>query len=198
MHCLNTLFSKVRLLRPRWDFLQKDVVCILSLLMHDVVLSTRSSVSQSCRSPIRHGAWFQPALALTTRKLEFFQGNLRRAANRSAAGGGWLHRVSAQARAQLWVLKEQRGGRAAPNQPVGHLLQLCKPRGAAGQEDHRAWLLVLLHPCQDDAEPPQPRVPRLPHRQLPQPRLLRCGFLQKTCVDRVDKAAWSASQALLY
>lgn len=61
----------------------------------------------------------------------------------------------------------------AAHQPEHHLLQQREPRGAAGQEDHRAGLLLLLHPRQDAAEPPQPGVPRLPQRPVPQPGVLR-------------------------
>eukprot|EP00192_Tetraselmis_astigmatica_P013740 CAMPEP_0117672286 /NCGR_PEP_ID=MMETSP0804-20121206/13815_1 /TAXON_ID=1074897 /ORGANISM="Tetraselmis astigmatica, Strain CCMP880" /LENGTH=324 /DNA_ID=CAMNT_0005480861 /DNA_START=94 /DNA_END=1068 /DNA_ORIENTATION=+ len=46
----------------------------------------------------------------------------------------------------------------APNQPIHNLLQLGEPGRAARQEDHRARLLVLLYPCKDASEPPQPRV----------------------------------------
>lgn len=59
------------------------------------------------------------------------------------------------------------------DQPVDHLLQLDPARGAAGQEDNGAGLLVLLHPRQDEPATPQPRLPRLPTGPLSQPRLLR-------------------------
>ena len=49
--------------------------------------------------------------------------------------------------------------RAAPNQPVDHLLQLDQPGRALGQEDHRARLLVLLLARQDAAGASQPRHP---------------------------------------
>ena len=60
----------------------------------------------------------------------------------------------------------------AADQPVDHLLQQRQPRRAPGEEDHRARLLVLLHPRAHAAEPPQPRLPRLPQRLVPQPRVL--------------------------
>jgi len=65
-------------------------------------------------------------------------------------------------------------GCAAADQPVNHILQLDTARGTAGQEDHGAWLLVFLHPRQDEPTTPQPRLPRLPTGPWTQPCLLRC------------------------
>jgi ATP-dependent RNA helicase DDX6/DHH1 len=42
----------------------------------------------------------------------------------------------------------------APDQPVHHLLQLRQPRGVTGEEDHRARVLLLLHPREDAAVAP--------------------------------------------
>lgn len=75
---------------------------------------------------------------------------------------------------------------AARDQPVHHLLQLGEPRRAAGQEDHRAGLLVLLHPRQDAAVPPQPRLPRVPERRHPAPRLLRSSQTDRPQARPID------------
>lgn len=61
----------------------------------------------------------------------------------------------------------------ATNQPVHHLLQFGQSRGASGKEDHPAGLLVLLHPRQDAASTPQPRLSRLSQWPLPKSGLLR-------------------------
>ena len=57
--------------------------------------------------------------------------------------------------------------------PEHHLLQLYTASGAAGEEDHRAWVLLLLHPRQDGPGAQEQGVPRLQGGTLPQPRLLR-------------------------
>merc|ERR1712216_355065 len=59
------------------------------------------------------------------------------------------------------------------DQPGDYLLQQRDARGAAREEDHRARLLVLLHPRPHVPVAPQPRLPRLPQRRLPLPRVLR-------------------------
>mmetsp|Transcript_1922 Transcript_1922/g.4270 ORF Transcript_1922/g.4270 Transcript_1922/m.4270 type:complete len:226 (+) Transcript_1922:789-1466(+) len=78
------------------------------------------------------------------------------------------------------VLRLRRGAAEGPlpqhpllqarDQPVHHLLQLGQPRRAPGQEDYRARILLLLHPRQDAAGQPQPRLPRVPQRRHPPPR----------------------------
>lgn len=62
---------------------------------------------------------------------------------------------------------------AATYQPVYHLLQLRQPRGALSKEDHRAGVLVLLHPRQDDAESSQQSLPRLQKWLVSKPRVIR-------------------------
>ena len=60
--------------------------------------------------------------------------------------------------------------------PEHHLLQLYTASGAAGEEDHRAWVLLLLHPRQDGPGTQEQGVPRLQGGTLPQPRLLRSFY----------------------
>ena len=57
--------------------------------------------------------------------------------------------------------------------PEHHLLQFYTASGAVGEEDHRAWVLLLLHPRQDGPGTQEQGVPRLQGGTLPQPRLLR-------------------------
>ena len=59
-----------------------------------------------------------------------------------------------------------------PDQSVHHLLQLDAACGAAGQEDHRVRLLLLLHSRQDEPAAPQPCLPWLPAGAVQKPRLL--------------------------
>ena len=49
----------------------------------------------------------------------------------------------------------------AGGEPVDHLLQQRGSRGAAGEEDHRPGVQLLLHPLQNVAGGPQSRVPQL-------------------------------------
>ena len=49
----------------------------------------------------------------------------------------------------------------AGGEPVDHLLQQRGSRGAAGEEDHRPGLQLLLHPLQDVPGGPQSRLPQL-------------------------------------
>lgn len=81
----------------------------------------------------------------------------------------------------MWFIKSQQSSQtvnnslsnfSAPDQPVHYLLQLHPARGAAGQEDNGARVLVLLHPRAYVPAAPQPRLPRLPGRPMPQPGLL--------------------------
>ena len=128
MHCLNTLFSKVR---------------------RRVCHTLRQSHAAS-------SVWF--ALFLL---WSFWEAALEATVMSSAqqAHEASILGVLRHINLYLSACETLRVPRAAANQPEHHLLQLGQPRGAAGQEDHGAGLLVLLHPREDGPGAPEPRLP---------------------------------------
>jgi hypothetical protein len=84
---------------------------------------------------------------------------------------------------------------AVANKSVYHLLQLCKSSRASCEEDHGCRLFVLLHPCKDDAKPPEQGVPRFPQWELPEPGVVRCVELLK-CIWVLISKCTSISSAV--
>lgn len=58
------------------------------------------------------------------------------------------------------------------NKSEYYILQFDATRGAAGEEDNGAGLLLLLYSREDGPGASEPRFPRLPRRAVQEPRLL--------------------------